>query len=251
MNNNLLKSKISGSKKPSLRTIAAYVDLSPTTVSLALRGDDSIPPETRQRILAAAEELHYDYTPRMQKTRRNLRVRRLAFVMKEYGDQPAAANPFYGHILSGAEQICREQHASLSFVILPHDYPATEELPLVLRHDLEGILLTSPYPATFVKRLSRESGCPIVLIDNIFPGAPFDSLMMDDFGGAYQITQYLIALGHTRIVMATGRMGNPEIPPSFQERYRGYCAACTAAGLSPEAVVFVPEPEQNWTSPQH
>lgn len=226
-------------KRISLRTIAKQVDLSPAAVSLALRGDSSIPPETRRRILAVAEELNYEYVPQGQKVAK-VRVRRLAFVVKNYGDEPVTNNPFYGYILSGAEQICREQHVSLSFVLLPHEYPVTEDLPLVLLQDLEGILITSPYPKAFIKRISRESGCPLVLIDNVFPGSPFDSVMADDFGGGYQATEHLLDAGHTQIVVVTARTGNPDIPPSYQERYRGYCAACTAAGVRPLPPAVIP-----------
>ena len=39
--------------------VAARAQLSPATVSLALRGSASIAPETRARVLAAARELNY------------------------------------------------------------------------------------------------------------------------------------------------------------------------------------------------
>jgi LacI family transcriptional regulator len=208
-------------------------------VSLALRGDSSIPPATRQRILAVADNLNYDYVPQSKKVG-SVRVLRIVFVVKNYGDRPATTNPFYGYILAGAEQICRERNASFSFVVLPHDYPVAEELPVVLRHDADGILLTSPYPMPLITRISQESGCPIVLIDNIFPGSPFDSVMADDFGGGYQATEHLIRAGHTRIVVVTARTGNPDIPPSYQQRYAGYCAACAAAGIRPLPPAVIP-----------
>jgi DNA-binding LacI/PurR family transcriptional regulator len=218
--------------RPNLRTIAERVDLSPTAVSLALRGDSSIPLETRQRVLTAAEELDYKYIPRSRKSGQK-RLRRLVFVIHDYGDQSVTANPFYGHILTGVEQACRQKHASLSFVVLQHDYPKTTALPPVLTHELDGILLTSPYPPELIKRISREASGQIVLIDNIYPGSPYDSVMADDFGGAYLATQHLIACGHQQIVLLTGTIQHPTIIPSFQQRYWGYCAACSAAGISP------------------
>ncbi len=225
--------------RPTLRTIADLVDLSPTTVSLALRGDESIPLETRQRILDVAGELQYEYVPRPRKSKQK-RLRRFAFVIHDYGDQSITANPFYGHVLAGVEQICREQDISLNFVVLQHGYLPTSALPAVLTHDLDGILLASPYPPALIHRLNRESGCPVVLLDNTFPQSPYDCVMADDFGGAYQATQHLIELGHRQIVLFTGTIQHPTIIPSFKQRHWGYCAACTEAGVTPLPPVEFP-----------
>jgi LacI family transcriptional regulator len=233
------QNKKNGRPRPTLRTIADHVDLSPTTVSLALRGDESIPLETRQRILDVAGELHYEYVPRPRKSKQK-RLRRLAFVIHDYGDHPITANPFYGHVLAGVEQTCREQHAGLNFVVLQHEYLQTSALPPVLTHDLDGILLASPYPPELIHRIYRESGCPVVLLDNIFPRSPYDSVMADDFGGAYQATQHLLELGHRHIVLFTGTIQHPTIIPSFQRRYWGYCAACSEAGIEPLPPVEFP-----------
>lgn len=236
----MAKSKKAGRQtRPNLRTIAEYVDLSPTTVSLALRGDESIPSETRERVLAAAEKLNYEYVPRAKKSAK-VQLRRLAFVMPDYGDRPVTANPFYGHILSSTEQVCREQHVSLSFVIVQHDHSLATSLPPVLTHDVDGILLSSPYPPALIRRVSRESDCPVVLIDNFFPGSLYDSVMVDDFGGAYQITNHLLELGHTQIAMLTGYAQDLESIPSFQERYRGYSMACAKANVATFAPIVVP-----------
>lgn len=225
--------------RPTLRTIAEQVALSPTTISLALRGDDSIPLETRRRILDVAEELQYDYVPRPRKSKQK-RLLRIAFIIHDYGDHPITSNPFYGHVLAGVEQGCREEHAGVNFVVLQHEYSPTSALPPVLTHEINGILLVSPYPPELIHRIHRESGCPIILLDNNFPQSPYDSIMADDFGGAYQATQHLLKLGHRQIVLLTGTIQHPTIIPSFQQRYWGYCAACADAGVAPSAPVEVP-----------
>jgi LacI family transcriptional regulator len=228
-----------GRPRPTLRTIADQLDLSPTTVSLALRGDESIPLETRQRVVDMAGELHYEYVPRPRKSKQP-RLRRVAFVIHDYGDQSMTANPFYGHVLAGVEQACREQDISLSLAALQHEYPVTSALPAVLTHDLDGLLLASPYPPPLIHRLSRETGCPVVLLDNTFPQSPYDSVMADDFGGAYQAVQHLIGLGHRQILVFSGTLQHPTLIPSFKQRYWGYCAACTDAGVTALPAVEVP-----------
>lgn len=227
-------------KQSTIRSIAEYVQLSPTTVLLALRGGGSIPDETRQRVLLAARELNYTYVSRKKNPLDTERLKHLVYVVKDYGDQPVVANPFYGQILSGVEQACQEQNIKLGFVVIPADYPDEEELPTGLVSNVDGIIMSSPYPIKLVQRVVKASGCPIVLIDNMFPVSPYDTVMADDFGGAYQITQHLIQLGHTHIKMIMGLALSLEIPPSFQERYRGYCSACEASGIRPEPPAITP-----------
>lgn len=232
------KNKPKSNRRPSLRTIAKHVGLSATAVSLALRGDESIPLETRQRVAAAAAELNYTYTPRTQK-RQAKSLRRLVYVVNDYGDEPVTANPFYGYILQGAEQTSQAHHASLSYLVLPHNFPENKPLPAVLTQELDGILMASPYPRAVIDRIQRESGRPLVLIDNAFPGTPYDAVLADDFGGAYQITQHLLQLGHRKIRVITGYTQNPVIAPSFVERLRGFQAACADADfltLEPDVV---------------
>ncbi len=226
--------------RQSLRTIAEYVKLSPTAVLLSLRGDSSIPPETRQRVITAARELQYKYIPRTKKFL-SKRLKRLSFVMPDFGERPLTANLFYGQLLVDTEQVCQTQHASLNFVILQRDHPEQAALPPALVHDVDGILLASPYPPKLIHRIHQESGCPIVLLDYIFPNAPYDSVMSNDFHGAYQAVCYLIELGHRRIAIMTGKSRNPDFPPSYKERYRGYCEACLAAGVPALSPAILPD----------
>jgi LacI family transcriptional regulator len=233
--------KDNNKKRPTIRTVAEHTGLSPTTVSLALRGDDSIPLETRNRVINAANELNYKFVPRKKKIEKK-QIKRLVYVIKDYGDQPVIANPFYGQVLSGAEQACREEDTNLSLIVMDHNYPETSELPAALTSDVDGIIMSSPYPLKLIDRIGATCDCPIVLIDNHFPGVNYDTVMADDYGGGYQMAQHLIALGHTRIAVITSWAGSPEIPPSFRERYRGYADACTAANIEPLSEAIIPQP---------
>lgn len=225
-------------KKPTIRTIAAEVDLSPTTVSLALRGDDSIPPETRDRVIAAAQALNYIHTPRRQ--RNTITSRQLVYIIKDYGDQPVSANPFYGKILNGVEHACQEAEVRLHFVVMNHDYPEKTELPPALTSRPDGVIVSSPYPRAVVDRIAREARCPLVLIDNMFPASPYDTVMADDFGGGYQAAQHLLENGHCHILAVSGLALSQYHPPSFNERYRGYEAACIDYGTKPLPLALIP-----------
>lgn len=219
--------------KPTIRMVAEHAQLSPTTVSLALRGAKSIPLETRERVLEAARKLNYTYAPRTH-TAAQTDTQHLVFVMPEVDNQPITTNPFYGEVLSGAEQACTMQNASLTFAVLSHlDHTATPFPSALLNTWLDGILLVGPYPRSLIERLADASGKTIVLVDNWTVGLPYDSVMADDFGGAYISTQHLLNLGHRFIGAIVGRLDTP----SFAERYRGYCAACQDVDVAPQPAI--------------
>jgi LacI family transcriptional regulator len=228
--------------KPTIRTVAHHVQLSPTTVSLALRGDPSIPEETRLRVVEAARTLNYDYASR---TRVRAPVaeatRRLAYVVKDYGDQPANTNPFYGRILQGVQSAWQAENGSVSFVVLAHNHPRSRALPVGLNDVFDGIIMSSPYPQHVIDRVAEYCSCPIVLVDNMIAGLPYDAVMSDDFGGAYMITRHLLHLGHAHIKPIMGSTRNLSVPPSFWERNRGYRAACHEAGVKPLEPAIVPQ----------
>jgi LacI family transcriptional regulator len=233
--------------RPNIRAVAELAQLSPATVSLALRNQDSIPPETRERVLAAAAKLNYEYKPRAAKSSKkngSKSIRNLLYVVNDYGDSPLLANPFYGAILNGAVAASPSFNSYVHPVILQHDHPLEAPLPDALRNSPDGILLASPYPTALVKHVGETVDCPMVLIDNLIPGSPYDTIMNDDFGGAYQAVQHLLELGHRYIYMIMGPLKKPGVlpntPPSVIDRYRGYSAAMLDGGQTPFPAVEIP-----------
>jgi len=227
-----MTSKRSSQARPSIRTVAAQVGLSPSTVSLALRGADTISPETRDRVLEAAQALNY--VPAQRSPKQGLSERRLLFVMQDHGNSPVRANPFYGEVLSGVEQECAALGISLSFAVLGGLHTPMEQLPAALRaRGLDGVLLVGPYAHALVKRISAELTAPLVLVDNLLPSLPFDTVRADDFGGGYNAVTHLVEGGHRTIAVLIGPTMVAQMVPSFSERYRGASAAADEAGLAP------------------
>lgn len=74
---------------------------------------------------------------------------------------------------------------------------------------------------------SLHEEMPVVAIDRRVPGLALDFVGTDNFDGAYQATQHLIARGHTRIAHLT-RMETTE---AAADRLRGYQQALRDSGL--------------------
>ncbi len=233
--------------RANIRAVAQLAQLSPATVSLALRNLDSIPPETRERVLAAAAKLNYQYKPRGARSigkEETQPIRNLLYVVNDYGDTPLLANPFYGAILNGAVSASPSFNSYVHPAILLHEHPLDAPLPDALCNQPDGLLLASPYPPELVKRVASAVDCPIVLIDNLIPGSPYDTIMNDDFGGAYQAVQHLLELGHRYISMIIGPLKKPGVipntPPSVIDRQRGYSAAMLDNGYTPFPAIDIP-----------
>jgi LacI family transcriptional regulator len=224
--------------KPGIRAVAEHVALSPSAVSLALRGSASIPAETRARVQQAADLLNYVHKPRRTRERRSFR--KYVFAMDDHGDKPVMSNPFYGEVLAGAEMQCAVSRASLSFCLLRAGASESTLLHSLLRNDMDGILLVGPYPPSLVARIRRATPAPMVLVDNWFAGCEYDSVMADDFAGGYHITQHLLELGHARILPLFRSLAKRPAE-AFLERLRGYQTAMRTRQLEALAPVFFPD----------
>jgi LacI family transcriptional regulator len=225
------------SARPGIRAVAESVKLSPSTVSLALRGSASIPAETRTRVLRAAEALNYVHKPRH--TSGHTAQRQIAFVMDDHGDRPVMSNPFFGEILAGAETACAARHDTLNFCVLRASEDGAPLPSALTRAELDGVLLVGPYPPATIARVRSAIDAPIVLVDNDHVGVDCDSVMADDFAGGYLITQHLIESGRRQIVPLLRTMENGLVL-SFLERHRGYLAACADHNLAPMEALYFP-----------
>jgi LacI family transcriptional regulator len=162
-------------------------------------------------------------------------ARQLVFVMEDTGDVPVTANPFFGEVLQGVEATCQSIGMNVIFRTLPFPTSSADELISSLQNlAFDGLILNGPFQTAIIDAIATAFTCPLVLVDNTIPAIPYDTVMTDDFGGGYQATRHLLDLGHRRITMILGQFERP----SFVERYRGYSAACRAAGLEPREPVL-------------
>jgi len=72
-----------------------------------------------------------------------------------------------------------------------------------------------------VLKILQEHDLPFVLLNYRFKGVILIPWLLDDFGGIYNLVNYLLKLGHKRI----GFISEEADEPSFNERYRGYTEA--------------------------
>jgi LacI family transcriptional regulator len=111
-----------------------------------------------------------------------------------------------------------------------------EVIDELIAHRVEGILIApvSDRSREHLRRLARFD-VPFVLVDRVVPGVDADVVLGDSTGGARQLVEHLLSLGHRRIAMVT-ESGSVS---TARDRRKGYEAALTAAGIAPAPELVV------------
>jgi LacI family transcriptional regulator len=206
---------------PTVRTVAAQVGVSPMTVSRALRNDPTVLPETRERVLAAAQQLGY----RRNELARSLRIGGTSGMVGLVVTN--LAHPFCAQLALGVETISAKHGMKVVVSNTGDDVDRERELVNDLAgRRVDGIIVV---PAGHDQRHldpARLGGVPVVLAARPPLGIDLDSVLLDDFGGAREVTSLQVRDGHRRI----GFLGPPAAWTSA-ERLRGFRAAHAEAGL--------------------
>lgn len=226
-------------KQVSVRDVAREAGVSPATVSYILNDTPglSFTPETRQRVLAAAEKLHY-VANQAAKTLGSGRAegivqsKLIGVVIPQTENKRKEShimfgNPFYGTFLSAVELEARREGYQL---ILSGTNPGQSYIDIAKSRTLDGVIILGAYPSDDEAEYKKYK-IPAVLVDCYGSGDSFFySVRTDDRLGGYLATKYLIEQGHHRIAIVTGELKAHGVN---SERYQGYLDALCEAGLTP------------------
>ena len=219
--------------KVRLIDIAHASNVSPSTVSLVLRNKPGIPEETRQRVLAAAQELGYwrGKSNALDRSTGQRPLRTVGLLIKADAGQTPAANPFYSHVLAGIEDACRVKHVNLLYATLPVDANnRVTAAPRLLDADtVDGLLLVGAFLDAPLYRLLGSGRLPLVLVDAYAAVPGCDAVLSDNMGGAAEMVGHLLDHGHCNIGMVGG--GEACLPKPARAAARvPACAACSGGG---------------------
>lgn len=194
-----------------IRDVARAASVSVATVSRVLNGKSSVREETRRRIRKVVDRLHY--AP--HGVARSLITRKtntLGVLLPDlYGE-------FFSEVIRGVDSCARRRGYHLLVSGSHSDRSEIEAVLRATRGRVDGLIVMSPELDAETLRRNLTDGLPIVLLNAIGNGRQFDSIHIDNYGGALAIVRHLVALGHRRIAHVTGPAGNRDAA----ERLRGY-----------------------------
>lgn len=184
--------------QPTIYDVARHAGVAASTVSRAFGRPERVGARTRERVLAAAEELGYVPNPHARALQSG-RHRTIAMVISDI------ANPHFFELIRGAEQ--RAKAAENTLVIVN-----AEESPTIERDQVTGllrsvdgfILAASRLPDDDLRGLAATHH--VVLVDREL--APLPSVAMDTGHGCRQILEHLASLGHRELTYCAGPPGS-------------------------------------------
>ena len=216
-------------------SVAERAGVSIASVSRVLQGSQVVSDKTRKLVLDAADELRY--VPLA--AARSLAVRR----HEAHGlVLPELSGPYYSELLMGFEYRAAELGQSVVLMLAEGkaDLPGAVR-KLATRVDGLAMLGSSAIPQETVTALGGSK--PVVLIAGD-EGAGVDTVSAENTSSAHEITAHVLDHGRTRLLF----VGDPRSGPDIRDRYAGFVAAHTSAGLVATAAVPVSLREQDGTA---
>ncbi|MBE0478541.1 LacI family DNA-binding transcriptional regulator [Candidatus Aerophobetes bacterium] len=207
-----------------IKDVAKRAGVSTSTVSRILtpRNNTYMRDATRERVTRAIKELDYRPDVRAQSLRGMIGTKTIGLVM------PDTLNPYYQELAYALEEICYKERYGM--LVCSSKNSISRELvyiDLLERQKVDGIILTTVglHKARLDGLIKR--GIPIVLIDRDVPGTVVPTLFSNNYMGGCQATQYLIDLGHKKILCVAGSMN----VLSNIDRLKGYTDTLGKNGL--------------------
>jgi DNA-binding LacI/PurR family transcriptional regulator len=235
-------SKATSDPKPghvNLKMLAEHLQLSQTTISLVLNNSPSaksIPPETRQRVLEAAERLNYrpNYFARSLRQSRSMSVGILA---------PDLSEGYFTRVMSGVVEELTQ--ARYFYFTACHDWQPElmEEYPrMLVERAVDGFLLLNT-PAEL------EVPVPVVAISAHGSEPNVTHIVLDHERAVALALNHLHELGHRRIAFMRG----PKVIPDSDFRWQGVQIAAQALNLDldPDLVTRIDSGSWNLKTGHH
>ena len=219
-----------------MRKVAESAGVSIGTVSRVLNSQPGVSEMTRERVLAAVQELNYLVPKRVPIIRSQ--VTHLGLLILPLQPDPLT-NPFYTDVYHGVEQSCREAHINLSLCALDIAGDRLRSLPALTQDDrISGIIMVGAIPLPVLEELSCElmarrgrNRFPFVLANNWFAGCPWDAVVIDNAAGVTLALESLFKWGHQQIAF----IGGPR-HTSILERTAAYEKVMQQHGLNPRII---------------
>ncbi|HEY0807067.1 MAG TPA: LacI family DNA-binding transcriptional regulator, partial [Pseudonocardiaceae bacterium] len=206
------------SSRVTIRDVAARAGVSVATVSKVINQRYGVSAATLARVQAVITELGYEASLVAQSLRNN-RTNVIGILV-------ADIEPFSTEVLRGASDAIRG--TGFELVVYSAGGRASDQVGWERRYLsrlsgtlVDGALLVTP---TVV---DVNYGAPVVAVDPHTGPSEFPTVDSDNLKGAQLAVEHLLALGHRRIGMLTGR---PDLQ-SARLREQGYRAALAAAGV--------------------
>jgi LacI family transcriptional regulator len=183
--------------KPTLKDIAAQLNLSPATVSNALNRQRGVNTETRERVLSTARTLGY----KVDVNRFETAYKYIRFLIYKKHGLVIMDTPFFSELIQGISSECRKNGYELlvTHVNKNIDQDYKETISQITNENTMPILLlaTEMDPDDIAPFL--EINNPLVTLDSYFIGYGLNTVSIENYEAGYRAAEYFIKFGHKRM----------------------------------------------------
>ena len=188
-----------------IKDVAREADVAISTVSNVFNNADIVSEETKQRVLAAVEKLHYIPNMNAKLLKSNRKNTIGVFLTSLQGD-------FYRVLTQAIHLQC-----NLLNIYVSNDNSPDEIYRMIIASGVAGaIIYHEDLTGDYVKRIATVN-IPMVFIDRDSKAKNISGVLSDDKLGASMAVDHLIRLGHKRIGFMHGNESGDDT-----NRYKGY-----------------------------
>lgn len=219
-------------RKITLADVAAIADVSPITVSRALRDPDKVSPDAKARIATAINRLGYVPDP----AARALASGRTDIVGVII---PSVSNNVFADVMRGIYDSLQDSPLGVQLGTTRYS-PSTEEqlLRVFLSQRPAGLIVAGHDQSPGARALLQNANCPVVQIMEVGPPPVDFAIGLSHYQAARDGAQHLLDMGYRAPAFLGAQMD-----PRSQRRLAGFRDCMLAAGIGgDDPVVTTPEP---------
>ncbi|QNH61649.1 LacI family DNA-binding transcriptional regulator [Hymenobacter sediminicola] len=194
--------------------VAKVLGVAPSTVSRALNGHSDINSNTRQAIIEVARQL--DYQPNLlAQSLKSSETYTIGVVI------PDIERPFFATAVSGIQEVAAEAGYRVMICQSKESYEMeVSNVQALVASRVDGLLICHSRDTENFEHVKQHAsrGVPIVHFDRVCNEVDSAQVVLDDWGGAYAVTEHLIQEGCQRIAILAG----PESLLISKQRISGY-----------------------------
>ena len=197
-----------------LKDIAKALNLSPSTVSRAMKNHPAISKKTRKKVQDYAKEHKYKPNTLAMQLRTN-RNNTIGVIV------PEIVHYFFSTVLAGIQDEAEKSNYNLLFCHSNEDYEReVKSVSTLLDARVCGILASQSKNTREFSHFQEiiDNNVHLVFFDRICTGINTDKVVVDDYAGAFNAVEYLIKTGCKRIAY----LGATSLLPIANNRRMGY-----------------------------
>lgn len=187
-------------KKATIYDVAKHAGVSITTVSRMLNAPDKVNSKTRERVLAAIDQL--SFVPKAEARARAMQHTGRIAVISPFFTAPS----FIQRLRGVAETLSPENYELVVYTVDSNDHFQGYLSSLPLTGNLDGLIILSLSVDDAQVRRLIDYGLPTVLIE--YPHPKLNCVEIDDVEGGHMAATYLLGKGHRRIAF----LGDSDLP---------------------------------------